>query len=367
MSGNADLPLTGASIVQMQRNGDNVRATTQDIADLTGLDGTEVVRVIRGKRWAKTTTADIAGGINGSDIVTIKQGKRHVRTTATSIAGLAGSGGGPAYEGPLDLVPGALAAYSPARALSSAMRGSTVAVVGGANAVADATTGAVSGGSVSGTSSELKDQSGNGNHVLQATGAKRPTWVTSAQNGKPGLLFVRADNQFLTTGSNVTVPAPGGLTVFVVILRNENQPADVLGIQADDGSEPSILVQVSEWDTGIWDFLASSNAPPKAMGGQWNYPEPSIGTCSIYDGKWIFGTKKAFKDGAELTLEIDYDADSDVGEISKPLNVGTAYVDKGFTSFDATLLELLIYPGVQSDADCLAIRQNLATYYGIAL
>jgi len=80
-------------MVQMQNGGNNMRASTQRIADLTNLDGDEVVRIRRGKRWAKTTVADIAAGINGSDIVTIKQGRRHVRTTAQAIADL-GSGGG---------------------------------------------------------------------------------------------------------------------------------------------------------------------------------------------------------------------------------------------------------------------------------
>lgn len=89
MSGFADLPLTGAEIIQsVQRNGNTIRPTTEAVEGLIGLDGTETVRVIRGKRWVKTTVQNIRDNVNGGDIVTIKQGKRHVRTTVQSIANL---------------------------------------------------------------------------------------------------------------------------------------------------------------------------------------------------------------------------------------------------------------------------------------
>lgn len=37
--------------------------------------------------------------------------------------------------------------------------------------------------------SQLTDQSGNGNHILQATGANQPLWVSSGLNGRPTVRF----------------------------------------------------------------------------------------------------------------------------------------------------------------------------------
>lgn len=74
MSGRqADLPLTGEEVVHIKRGRNNARVTTQEIADLTGLDGTETVRIRRGNHWRDTTVADIRAGINGDDIVSITQ------------------------------------------------------------------------------------------------------------------------------------------------------------------------------------------------------------------------------------------------------------------------------------------------------
>lgn len=51
------------------------------------------------------------------------------------------------------------------------------------------------------------DQSGNGNHLTQATGAKQPLFVASAANGRPGVRFDTSGTQFLATGA-ITLNQP---------------------------------------------------------------------------------------------------------------------------------------------------------------
>ena len=48
------------------------------------------------------------------------------------------------------------------------------------------------------------DQSGNGNHVLQATSGNRPVFKTNVLGGKPVLRFLTASAQTLVTSGNVT-------------------------------------------------------------------------------------------------------------------------------------------------------------------
>jgi hypothetical protein len=58
------------------------------------------------------------------------------------------------------------------------------------------------------------DQSGNGNHVLQATSGKRPTIINAVQNGKRVVRFDGVDDCLARTPLGVTVAQP--FTLFVV-------------------------------------------------------------------------------------------------------------------------------------------------------
>lgn len=111
---------------------------------------------------------------------------------------LAAVGGGSAL--PLDIAPGAAAAYS-LRRLSAAYGGPAVdlrrasdnAVQSFSFAGNDLDTAALAAflNATTGFVSKWYDQSGNGNHAVQATAANQPQLVTgiAALNGRPGILF----------------------------------------------------------------------------------------------------------------------------------------------------------------------------------
>lgn len=60
--------------------------------------------------------------------------------------------------------------------------------------------------------SQWNDASGNGNHLVQGTGALQPTWTAAQLNGYPGVIF---NGDILSTAGTVPVTATDS-TVFIV-------------------------------------------------------------------------------------------------------------------------------------------------------
>ncbi len=73
---------------------------------------------------------------------------------------------------------------------------------------------------VGGTGNEWLDQSGNGNHLVQATAGLRPLFKTNIVNGQPVVRFDGSDDTLDFT-NNFAVGA-GGLTLVVVIAQSAN-------------------------------------------------------------------------------------------------------------------------------------------------
>ena len=55
------------------------------------------------------------------------------------------------------------------------------------------------------------------------------------------------------------------------------------------------------------------------------------------------------------------------GGISFPLAIGSEDATLPAQFFEGEMAEILVYPSLLADADRLAIRQNIAAYYGITL
>jgi len=130
----------------------------------------------------------------------------------------------PSYTGPLDLVPGAVVAYSQ-RAMAAAYVGNAIAVrkdggstVNFTTAVGNAVDAAAVIAHLDGEDGFIPtwyDQSGNVKNVIQATESKQPLWKASAANSKPAFTFSQAAEQFLATVGNVSF-ATNAFTFFVV-------------------------------------------------------------------------------------------------------------------------------------------------------
>lgn len=284
----------------------------------------------------------------------------------------------PSYTGPLDLVPGAFVAYGN-RAMAGANIGSAVYTVRRDSDDATQVFNSQSDGSVdvstvtnflggaNGFIASWNDKGSSGANLVQATGAKQPSWIASANNNIPGLQFLNAPSATVEN-LQATVNCPGASTFFCVYKRNSvgaiNQNAELTSIY-DAGFDNYIYLDSGSWigpdralsvdqleidpyaeTTGI----SSTNA---LLVGSYILVEMSISSSNL-DFK-INGTAISvvpFKDGVLL------------GFADGTLNLG-GYVDT--SGLNGIVQELIWYPTELSAEDRTLIRQNIATYYGITL
>jgi hypothetical protein len=255
-----------------------------------------------------------------------------------------GSGG--AYEGPLDLVPGAILAVSQ-RALSADWRGEAIFTLQDAGDTVF-NVGANGEPPVDDIASFMlanpfaymfrwNDQSGNGDDIING-GA---TWLQNAIGGKPGFSDEDSNSDYLSE-TNSSIPA-GACSVFVV---GNQKVAVKVGTSA-----PFMRVRTS--DSSIY----MENSDGDTAGG--DYPIPADGLY-LYDAAWEFGTKNFRINGASQVLANDFDFGGAIGAITKLAGVS-------ITGAGGIVVEAIIYPTRLSDADRLLVRQNIATYYGITL
>lgn len=134
------------------------------------------------------------------------------------------------------------------------------------------------------TVQQWNDQSGVGNHLSQATSARRPTYTTGLLNGLPGIVFVVANVQWI---ANQAI-ALGGTTASAFVVAKTPSP----GTNADRVVTFTATGQGLDFNntgSGIFLFSASSTS----ISGYRNSGALSNGTVvantfmqlgSIYDG-----------------------------------------------------------------------------------
>lgn len=154
----------------------------------------------------------------------------------------------PAYVGPLDLVPGAVVAYSSARALSAAMCGQNgYTLFNGTDTQAfayNASTGLIDAAAIAtfigggtGRSSIINDHSGNGYSGLQGTDDNRPVWNATYVSSKPGFSFVPEGGvpKKHWVASDVDLAAGDRTYVYVInYTASEDQFQDLTAYQETD-------------------------------------------------------------------------------------------------------------------------------------
>lgn len=263
------------------------------------------------------------------------------------------AGGGPAYTGPLDLVPGAVVAYGQ-RAMAAAWVSNAITIRRDSDdatqSFATTTSNAVDAAAISafigagaGTVVLWNDQSGGA--VDFTPEAEEPTWLNNIQNSKPGL----AADGGAKFNSTIPVTLPNGAyTVFIV--------SDVtMRCGVDTGEDD--YVEFSCSDNGVLD----AEITPNIAGGT-SSESLSPGTIRIFEGAWEFGVRSYLVDGVPLTMSDDDDG-GPLGSIT-----GLAYLTlSGIDVTQRPCLELLIYPVMLSLSARNDIRENIAAYYGITL
>lgn len=296
---------------------------------------------------------------------------------AATAAARPASGGG--YTGPLDLVPGAVVAFGQ-RAMSSALLGSALYTIrrDSDNATqsfsSDATTGAAPAASVAAflgaaggfvTTLNLAD----GTTATQATAADQPQIFPTAPSigfGDGSVPEILLATPLLTlTGPSLTVFATldvSGSTVF---------GSDVFGVgfetlaggchfsvdfQAPDQFSIALLIQdaahANGWtvSTGLATAAVDTSKPVIIEAG-----------CDGTDGFVAIN-------GTALAATVQGHGSGVFTEITEVLAIGNDDATGPASPLLYDLRELEVYaPLLMGSSDRLALRQNIATYYGITL
>lgn len=291
----------------------------------------------------------------------------------------------PAYTGPLDLVPGALVAFS-LRALSSAWRGQNVARLrrSSDDAVLDFAADAVTGDFPSAAAIAWRDavgaadafvvtrydQSGNGKDETQATVGLQPLWTPNAVGGKPVIDYVELKRLSTTADINYT----GAMTtLFVGKFGNAGVGGEAVlgGGDLGSGDHGFMLTNDTAGESGsgtagfFGSFIFSDEFSSITSCATSADPAATIGEY------FVAGT--TVSDSADGTVRLNGVLQAVVNERTGSI---TVFSDR-FTSGDADPAaydefigkegESILYASIISAENILAINQNQGTYFGITL
>lgn len=285
--------------------------------------------------------------------------------TGIGSAGISDNGGG-AYEGPLDLVPGAVVAYSQ-RAMAAAWTNPVIRLReddGDAEQDFSPVNNAVSVAAVetflngnNGFWVNHYDQSGNGGDSKQTTTAKQPQWTANAINSKPGFVF--GGSQYGITDDPVTWEN-GTYTIFFVcslsdldlnILCGFSSATDYLDFRANRDAE----IGFDAYQDFTGNECGVRGTPATPLGADFHIIE-----CAC-----TFGNNVILVDGVPITPTGSNDSGGTLGTIADRFCVGTDNFES--LILNGTWVELIGYDSILSAPNRLAIRQNIAAYYGITL
>jgi hypothetical protein len=273
------------------------------------------------------------------------------------------------YTGPLDLVPGAVVAYS-SRAMAAAWVGNAIAVRKDGGSTVNFTTATNNRVDVAAVVAHLDgssgflptwfDQSGNGKNGTQVTEANQLAWNTTGPNSSPSFVSSGIVGQYLTTAAiNL---AAGAYTFFWVGKRSgANGP-----IFFNFGDDYSAYVQAtySGGEPGGNIVLDAESDNGNDVAGCSTDPITGADSYHLIDCAWESGSQNVRKNGQTVAIFSDNDSGGAVAAMNESLIIGS---DQGFSAAPGEFVELIIYNSLLSDADRLLVRQNIATYYGITL
>lgn len=262
------------------------------------------------------------------------------------------------YEGPLDIVPGAVAAYGQ-RALSAAKRGTALYTIRRdsddttQSFSSDATTGDAPAATISafigggnGFADTWTDQSETGANLPVAIPGQQAQWVANTLNSKPAFI-AGVGTQFFDGSAANPAFSTGSFTGFVVLrkfMELDVTGAATLYFYCGHAAGACAL----KWDDGTG-FYRSTYTAPAADGGY-----------HVFECFGEFGSQAYSYDGAALTPDLNNDDTPAVPPLSEPVYINLSSADNG-------IAELILFDGALSAPNRLAIRQNIAAYYGITL
>ena len=278
-------------------------------------------------------------------------------------------GAPPSYVGPLDLVPGAVVAYSQ-RAMAAAWVSNAITIRRDSDdatqSFATTTNNAVDAaaviaflGGANGFVTEWKDQSGNGYDVSQASTPKQPSWGNSPSK----LLFNAPDETKLVTSGNVSFEG-AETTIFAVLTRDT--VGAIFGVNYYDEAPYSGLschFDPSIGNTYLDVFSDNYDAKAGGSGTPVIFPDDTLLLVEFSATNGIFDMVVNGVGG----ITSDQWASGIVGLIDgNSLVVGD---DNMLTDNPVSggIIELPFYPINMTPSDRAAVRSNIANRYGIPL
>lgn len=255
----------------------------------------------------------------------------------------------PEYEGPLDLVPGAVVAYG-VRALSAAMLGQNIFRLrrdsddAESNFVADAVTGDAPVVAIATWLGEANsfvvtwyDQSGNGKNATQADTAKQPSFVLSLQGGRPGFAF--------TNFAHIMQSAEG-INLLGEVTYSAVRKGDARTYLEHAGNEFSNLRTAASGSLSVDDGANLSRAI---------YSGLDMTTFHVYSGATGGATHILLIDGSLQT------PDSTNNDTVGAVNGYAFFVDSA--TGDSRHCEEIVYPSLLSNSYKTALQANQDAYF----
>ncbi|HEY5791804.1 MAG TPA: LamG-like jellyroll fold domain-containing protein, partial [Chthoniobacterales bacterium] len=207
---------------------------------------------------------------------------------------------------------------------------------------------------------QWSDQSGNGNHAIQATAAKQPKYQLNVLNGKPVVRFDGSDDQLA-----VNRVVQDDLTMVVVFKSSQGLGT---GTQWGEGAG---LVDAAVNGLNN-DFGLSLNAQGRVLGGVGS----SINDTSVYsgagynDGKAHVAIYRRVKGTGELKLYVDGvlqpAAAGGTHSLTAPtrMTIGSIQTNQNYLSGD--IAEVLVYGRALADHELQWVEFHLGNKYNLA-
>lgn len=272
------------------------------------------------------------------------------------------------YTAPLDIVSGAVVAYSQ-RALGSAKLGSALYTIreGAGDTTQSFSADAVTGeapvsdiqtflNSASGFITLWNDQGTTGANAAQATSSKQPEWTAGEVGGKPGNVFTHASLQYLASSLSATFN--GSMTAFIV--AQSTAPGNQLfGMNGSDNNGNGYVAIKAD----SLDYYTDSNN--FEIGGLFDLTPDT--NYHLRDFVLVNAGTEYKLDNAALPENTVFDSGIPAS-ISAPVAIGASDTTGSITNFwGGGIVEVIFYDGVLTTQQRDLIRQNIATYYGITL